>query len=434
MAEADVIIVGAGAAGLAAAGTLTRAGRRVVILEARDRIGGRIHTLHSSSLPVPIELGAEFIHGEPDEILDLVAAHGLTTFDVGEGHQVFENGTLQPVGAFWNRVEHVLHGLDAGGSDRSVESALRPKRRSRAGQWAARYVEGFHAADIAAMSVRSLARSERGQASGASGAGRLLDGYDAVAAALASALHGPLVDLRYRMVAREIRWEPGRASVSVESPEGAPAGSISASAAIVAVPLGVVQVPDGPAGMRVTPTPDAWTNAMRVLRMGSVLRLVLHFRRAPWPRDLSFLHVPGSRIPTWWTPAPVRAPIITAWAGGPSAEALLRLDRQELVAAALDVLAPAIGIARQELGGLLTDSFHHDWSSDPYSRGAYSHALVGGADAFEALGEPVAGTLVAAGEATAGGGENGTVQGAIASGRRAAQALLATAAPAGDAA
>ena len=136
------------------------------------------------------------------------------------------------------------------------------------------------------MSVRSLARSERGQASGASGAGRLLDGYDALTAALASALHGPLVDLRYRMVAREIRWEPGRAAVSVESPEGAPAGSISASAAIVAVPLGVVQAPDGPAGMRVTPTPDAWTNAMRVLRMGSVLRLVLHFRRAPWPRDL----------------------------------------------------------------------------------------------------------------------------------------------------
>lgn len=423
--DADVIIIGAGAAGLAAAETLTRANRRVVILEARDRIGGRIHTLHSSSLPVPIELGAEFIHGEPDEILGLVSAHGLTTYQVGDEHDVFERGTLRPVGAFWSRVERVLHGLDVGGEDRSVERALGPRRRSKAGQWASRYVEGFHAADLAAMSVRSLARSEGGQASGSSGAARLLDGYDALAAALASALHGPLVDLRLRVVAREVRWAPGQVTVFTESPEGVSTGTISARAVIVTVPLGVLQAPGASAGIRLAPTPDAWANAMSALGMGSVLRLVLHFRRPPWPRELGFLHVPGARIPTWWTPAPLRAPIITGWAGGPSAGALLALDRQELVAAALDVLAPAIGTPRNELGGLLVDSHHHDWSADPLSRGAYSHALVGGADAFEALGAPIAGTLVAAGEATAGDGENGTVQGAIASGRRAAQALLA---------
>jgi monoamine oxidase len=425
MADTDVLIIGAGAAGLAAAETLTRASRRVTILEARDRIGGRIHTLHSSSLPVPIELGAEFIHGEPHEILDLAGAHGLTTYPVADEHDVFEQGTLRPVGAFWSRVERVLHGLDVGGEDRPVAKALEPRRRSKAGQWASRYVEGFHAADLATMSVRALARSEGGQASGSSGAARLLDGYDALAAALASELHGPLVDLRLRVAARDIRWTPGQVSVATESPEGVPTGSISARAVIVTVPLGVLQAPDSPGGIRLTPTPDAWFNAMRVLRMGSVLRLVLQFRRAPWPRELGFLHVPGARIPTWWTPAPIRAPMITGWAGGPSADALLALDRQELVAAALDVLAPAIGTPRSELGGLLVDSHHHQWSADPLSRGAYSHALVGGADAFEALGEPVAGTLVAAGEATAGDGENGTVQGAIASGRRAAEALLA---------
>jgi len=422
--DADVIIIGAGAAGLAAAETLTRANRRVVILEARERIGGRIHTLHPSSLPVPIELGPEFIHGEPDEILDVVGAHGLTTYQVADQHDVFERGTLRPVGAFWSRVERVLHGLDVGGEDRSVEKALAPRRRSKAGEWASRYVEGFHAADLAVMSVRSLARSEGGQATGSSGAARLLDGYDALAAALASELHGPLVDLRLRVIAREIRWEPGQVTVSTESPERASTGSLSARAAIVTVPLGVLQAPDAAGGVRLSPLPDGWARAMSLLRMGSVLRLVLHFRRIPWPGNLGFLHVPGARIPTWWTPAPIRAPIITGWAGGPSADALLALDRQELVAAALDVLAPAIGTPRSELGGLLVDSHHHDWSADRRSRGAYSYALVGGADAFEALGAPVAGTLVAAGEATAGDGENGTVQGAIASGRRAAHALL----------
>jgi monoamine oxidase len=318
----------------------------------------------------------------------------------------------------------VLHGLDTGGPDRSVEAALRPSRRSKAGRWAARYVEGFHAGDLAMMSVRSLARSERGEASGSSGAARILSGYGAVVSALAEPLHGPLVDLRYRAIARELRWEPGQVTVTTSSDGGA-AARFSAPAAIVAVPLGVLQSPDSAGGLRILPEPDAWRDAGGLLRMGDVLRLVLQFRRVPWPPDLGFLHVPGARLPTWWTPAPVRAPIITAWAGGPSATSLLALDRQALAATALDVLAPAIGVSRQELGGLLVETYHHDWSADPFARGAYSYACVGGAEAFEALGAPVAGTLVAAGEATAGGGDNGTVQGAIASGWRAARALLA---------
>jgi monoamine oxidase len=164
---------------------------------------------------------------------------------------------------------------------------------------------------------------------------------------------------------------------------------------------------------------------MGLLEMGNVLRLVLQFREAPWGPGLGFLHVPGAVLPTWWTAAPVRAPMIVAWAGGPSAERLLRHDRQELAAVALDVLAPAIGVERERLGDLLVEAYHHDWSADPFARGAYSYALVGGADAFTALGQPVEGTLVAAGEATAGDGENGTVQGAIASGERAARAILA---------
>lgn len=423
--DADVIVIGAGAAGLAAAQMLTRAGRRVMILEARDRIGGRILTLRSAPLPLPLELGAEFVHGEPDEILGLVREHGLATYEVGEAHHVFEDGALRPAGGFWSRVERVLHGLDTGGSDRSVAAALRPSRRSKAGQWAARYVEGFHAGDLTTMSVRSLARAEGGQASGSSGAARLLSGYDALVSALAETLHGPLVDLRHRVIARQVRWEPGHVTVTTASADGGAGSTFSAAAAIVAVPLGVLQAPDSAGGIRILPEPDAWRDATARLRMGDVLRLVLQFRRAPWPADLGFLHVPGARLPTWWTPAPVRAPIITAWAGGPSATSLLKLDRQALAATALDVLAPAIGASRQELGGLLVETYHHDWSADPFALGAYSYALVGGADSFEALGAAVAGTLVAAGEATAGDGENGTVQGAIASGRRAARALLA---------
>ena len=420
-----ILVIGAGAAGLAAARVLTAAGRPVRILEARDRIGGRIHTLRHASLPLPIELGPEFVHGDPEQIRALVRAHGLTTVEVGEAHAVFGKGRLRPAGGFWSRVERVLQGLDAGGADRTVEAALHPKRRSKAGQWAARYVEGFHAADLRRMSVRALARSERGQGSGASGAARILNGYDALAEAMAVPLHGPLVDLRLRTVVRDVRWERGHVSVVTEGSAGEPSGEHDAPAAIVTVPLGVLKAGGRPGGIRITPTPAAWLEAMGLLEMGNVLRLVLQFREAPWPADLGFLHVPGAVLPTWWTPAPVRAPMIVAWAGGPSAERLLGHDRQELAAVALDVLAPAIGVERERLGDLLVEAYHHDWSADQFARGAYSYALVGGADAFTALGRAVEGTLVAAGEATAADGENGTVQGAIASGERAARAILA---------
>ncbi len=419
-----VIVVGAGVAGLAAAGELLRAGERVTLIEARDRIGGRIHTHRVPSLPLPIELGAEFMHGEPEALRALVAANGLASYEVGEEHHVFEKGTRRPVGAFWSRVASILHGLDTGGSDRPVEAALHPHRRSKAGRWAARYVEGFHAADLTRMSVRALGRSEGGEASGASGAARLLSGYDALVAALAEPLGGPLADVRLRMAAREVHWSPGRVTVGAVGVAGGPPETVTARAAIVTVPLGVLQDLSAPSGIRLDPDPAEWRDAIALLAMGQVLRLVLQFRETPWPRDLGFLHIPGAPIPTWWTPAPIRAPMITAWAGGPSARALLGLDRQQLAALALDVLAPAIDVPRTRLGGLLVDLYHHDWSGDPWSRGAYSYALVGGADAFASLGRPLAGTLVAAGEATAADGENGTVPGALASGRRAARALL----------
>jgi monoamine oxidase len=422
--DSAVLVIGAGAAGLAAARVLTAAGRPVRILEARDRIGGRIHTLRHGSVPVPIELGPEFVHGESEQISALVRSHGLSTFEVGEQHMVFEGGRLRPVGGFWSRVERVIRELDTGGADRSVEAALHPRRRSKAGRWAARYVEGFHAADLRRMSVRALSRSEGGEGSGASGAARILSGYDALAEAMAVPLHGPLVDLRLRTVVREIRWERGHVSVVTDGSAGEPSGEHEAPAAVVTVPLGVLKAGGARGGVRVTPAPAAWLEATGLLEMGHVLRLVLQFREAPWRADLGFLHVPGAVLPTWWTPAPVRAPMIVAWAGGPSAERLLGRDRQELAAIALDVLAPAIGVERERLGDLLVEAYHHDWSADPFARGAYSYALVGGADAFEALGRPVDGTLVAAGEATAGDGENGTVQGAIASGERAARAIL----------
>src|SRR5207253_9618515 len=96
-----VVIVGAGAAGLAAARELSGRGKRVCLLEARDRIGGRIHTLRLPVTPLPIELGAEFIHGDVGTTFHIVDAASLLAYELPDDHWWSEKGKWERIGDFW---------------------------------------------------------------------------------------------------------------------------------------------------------------------------------------------------------------------------------------------------------------------------------------------------------------------------------------------
>src|SRR5438067_13710862 len=106
--HADVVIIGAGVAGLAAARRLSSAGRRVILLEARDRIGGRIDTHRAAGWPIPIEMGAEFVHGRPPETWDILRAAGAIAYDVPDTHWHFNHGKLRRLADFWDRLHTVL--------------------------------------------------------------------------------------------------------------------------------------------------------------------------------------------------------------------------------------------------------------------------------------------------------------------------------------
>src|ERR1700730_18666405 len=108
----DVVVIGAGVAGLAAARELSQAGLTVTIVEARDRIGGRIHTLHDPHSSVPIELGAEFVHGEADETFAIVRAAQLIVSELPDEHYRSRGGTLEPMGDFWGTVQRIQRGID----------------------------------------------------------------------------------------------------------------------------------------------------------------------------------------------------------------------------------------------------------------------------------------------------------------------------------
>jgi monoamine oxidase len=115
--------------------------------------------------------------------------------------------------------------------------------------------------------------------------------------------------------------------------------------------------------------------------------------------------------------------MMVGWAGGPAAIAL-ESGPESIPGAAVASLAASLGADRRTIARHLLATFFHDWSRDPFSRGAYSYPLVGGADVGKQLSRPVLGTLFFAGEAADAEGRNGTVHGAIGSGQRAAKQVM----------
>ncbi len=158
---ADVLVLGAGVAGLAAAQELTQAGLRVVVIEARDRIGGRIFTQHVPGHPLPIELGAEFIHGRPPESFALVEQAGLLAYEINGDRWLAQDRQLAPSDELWKQTDQLLAQMAAASDpDRSFQAFI--ARFQSDSKWrdaaamAANYVEGFDAADINIISVQAL--------------------------------------------------------------------------------------------------------------------------------------------------------------------------------------------------------------------------------------------------------------------------------------
>jgi monoamine oxidase len=425
---ADVLVLGGGVAGLAAAGVMARAGLAVELLEGRERLGGRVWSIQVPGAPAAIEQGAEFIHGRPPEIFDFVSAGVLPVVEVDGTIWRFER-ELVPMIETDLDPEAVLEHIDTGAPDRSFRDFLaRLDVTAEEKAWATAFVEGFHAADANRISTHSLARS--------AAADRQIDGqlqyrpahgYEALVTALASRLKEDSCAVHLGTNVREIRWQRGSVRVSAETLAGH--REFSAACVLIALPLGVLQARRGdPACVAITPElGGAKGGALQWLNMGPVIRVSLLFREAFWVermRDLTFLFSHERWFPTWWWAGPSHGPVLTGWAAGLRGLALSKRPAEEVIARGLETLERIFDRRAGSLGSLLVGGYTHDWQSDRFSRGAYSWASVGGSDAFAALAKPVDDTLYFAGEATDNTGHNGTVHGAIASGYRAAREIL----------
>ena len=415
----DALIIGGGIAGLVAARHLTEAGLRVTLLEARDRLGGRICT--ESTGEFPVELGAEFVHGRPNEILSLAAEGAIPIVPVQGHFRRKINGEWADAGHLLEKIDKLFAKLPSEEPDESFQYYLdRSGEDDEVKQQALRYVEGFHAADPSLISSLSLRRdAEAEEAIKGDHQYRIASGYENLVRTVADRIDLKVCDIVMNTPVNEIVWRQGQAVARTGSTE------YLASRAIVTLPLAVLKS----GSVAFSPPLPEKQNAMSFLEMGGVIRVSLCFQEEFWehdPRmaDLSFLFTDDPQFPTWWTSNPLPSPILTGWAAGPNAKAHTGRSKDEIVASAVQSLARIMKITEPELRKQITRSFTHDWQADPFSRGAYSYAVVGGMDAAAKLAEPVANTLYFAGEATHSDGYNGTVHGAIATGLRAAKELL----------
>ena len=424
----DVVIVGAGVAGLSAARELTSAGLKLAVIEARERIGGRIFTLRDPLSPVPIELGAEFVHGEPPELFGDMRTAGLTAGQVMGDHMCFRSGSIVSCKEWMGKVFAALESMNASkGQDRSFQSFIEESDcddETRAG--AVSFVEGFNAADRYRIGVHSLIRQQKAEdAIDGEKTHRILDGYDAIPHFLFQGSKRDGVSLHLNTVAEGIEWRRGKVQVAVKSRMGPALEPLAAQKAVVTLPLGVLQADT----VRFLPDVPGLRHTLDRLAMGKALRVTLRFREPFWESrvdlsNMSFLHSGDEWFPTWWTALPVRAPILTGWSGGPKAARLDGHCESFLLERALGALSEFFKIDAKTILGLLDVWYTHNWQADPFSLGAYSYVPSGSLPAVEKLTEPIEDTLYFAGEATDTEGHWGTVHGAMATGVRAARKIL----------
>lgn len=428
--RAEVIVVGAGVSGLTAAKLLRDAGKRVIVLEARDRIGGRTHTERADGWVT--DMGASWIHGVDDgPAFDAVRAFDMKTveFTVGsfqadsrpiayfgpEGNVLdtaaaaafaadireFDealSGTVaasDPGTSYGKAVERTLESL-AWGGDRGqrVREFMRHRSEEQYGAW----IDDLdaHGLDDDATNGDEVV---------------FPDGYDRLAEHLAEG-----IDVRLEHEVRGVRWV-AEEGVLVETDRG----SFAAAQAVVTAPVGVLQS----GAIEFEPAlPEPIAHALAGFRMNAFEKVFLRFDQKFWQEGVYALRRQGDAAAWWHSWYDLTTlhgePTLLTFAAGPCAVETRDWSDEAIAESVLASLRELYGDEVPAPTGVRVTR----WQDDPYVRGSYAYMTVGSETSdHDLLATPIGGVLHLAGEATWT-DDPATVTAALCSGHRAAEQVL----------
>jgi monoamine oxidase len=414
--QRDLVVIGAGISGVTAARDAQRAGLDAVVLEAADRIGGRMRTTRDFCSQ-PVEEGAEFVHTAEAATWPELRAGAFETLrcEPADGYlmsiggrrspELFADPSLAKMGDVLGALER-YDGPEMSAAEWVDGRGLEGVARAMAEQMLTVHPLG----DLAQLSMRGLredrvAELERGTD------WRLAGGYDTLPAWIAEG-----IDVRLGARVTDVVWSRDRVSVRTEA-----GATFDARAAVCTLPVGVLKSravgfdPDLPAAK--------WC-ALDGLEMGAVMKVLLRFTEPFWPDTLTMLGCDGP-VRLYWTPLYGRAdadPVLTAYVGGHRARSLSAMTEAEataVVLADLDRLFPEATPSKQ-----VVDARRVDWCTNVNTRGGYSFVRLGGVGSRAALAAADTGALFWAGDATTTTTIAAVVHAAYATGARAAREVV----------
>lgn len=318
----SVAVVGAGMAGLASADALQQMGYNVTVFEARDRLGGRVHTHHGLA-PYPIELGAEFIHGHKAGTWSYLQRFKMkatdSLFAQDECFGVFKDGEMlrypqTETLAGWEVIERLEKRWFLPKQDESLVTWLNMPIDS----WVNHMITPDYGTDMKDLGIRGFKEaSYRGQREGDF---HLKEGYSRLAEHLSSTL-----DVKLSNVVQEINVTPVGVNLCFTS------GVCHLfDAVVVTLPLAVLKAEDV---IFNPPLPSKHLKAIESIGSASVNKVILAFQEACWSHDLeAFVTERDSQL--WWRPGFLRqseTPIWTALIGGEQGKKLSSMTEKEVV-------------------------------------------------------------------------------------------------------
>ncbi len=425
MDKETIVIVGGGAAGLMAGRVLSKAGQKVMLLEARERLGGRIMPLGQNVFDFPAQGGAEWVHGKAPITKSIIKEAGLTLIkEEGEIWSV-RSGNLSLHKSFIQSNDKLKEKLESLTEDISIQDFLEQNftkdSETDFKNSILKAVQGYDAADPKLMSTFTLRDEWLGQTSMMEIAHdhRIKEGYGALISFLESECVKNGVDIHLNTVVNEIAIRDGSVSISTNSGE-----VIVTRKLIITVPLPVLK------DIKFSEELKFKQEVSTKIGFGNVIKILLKFKTRWWEtatkEDLSkmaFL-LCNEKFLTWWTQYPEVNNVLTGWMSGPEALNCRDNSNDDLFELALNNLSNIFNINREAIREELMEYKVINWPKDPFARGAYSYTRVDTKDAYEKLAEPYNDQIFFAGEAMYSGDVTATVEGALGSGLETAERVL----------